>query len=139
MDGGRLAVAVLEDVAVAAVQHAGLALAQGGGVLARLGAPAARLDADQLHAGVADEGIEHAGRVAAAADAGDDDVGQPAGLLQALLARLPADDRLEVADHERKGMRPDDAADDVMGVLDRGHPVAHGLVDGVAQGAAAAA
>jgi hypothetical protein len=37
-----------------------------------------------------------------------------------------------------KRMRPDDAADDVMRVLDGRHPVAHRFVDGVAQRAAAA-
>ena len=101
-----------------AVQDAGLALAQRGGVLAFVVAAAAGFDADQFDAGVADERIEHAGRVAAAADAGDDDVGQPADLLVALLFRFAADDRLEIADHHRKRVRADDAADDVVGVLD---------------------
>ena len=79
---------------------------------------AAGLDADQLHAGVVDERVEHAGRVAAAADAGDDHVGQLADLVEALLLRLAADDALEVADHHRERVRPDDAADDVVRVLD---------------------
>ena len=81
-----------------------------------VGAAAARLDADQFDAGVVDERVEHAGRVAAAADAGDDHVGQPADLLEALRPRLAADDRLEVADHHRERVRPDDAADDVVRV-----------------------
>ena len=138
MDVRGLAVRVLQHITERAVQHARLAMAERGGVVAGLVAAAAGLDADQLDAVIADERIEHAGRVAAAADAGDDDIGQPADLLEALLSRLAADDRLEIADHDRKRMRPDDAADDVVGVFDAGHPVAHGLVDGVAQGPAAA-
>ena len=47
---------------------------------------AAGLDADEPHAGVVDEGVEDADGVAAAADAGDDRVGQPAGLREDLRA-----------------------------------------------------
>src|SRR5438105_13915318 len=93
----------------------------------------ARLDADQFHRFVADKRIEHSRRVAAATDAGDDGVGQAADLLQALLARLVTDDRLKVPDDERERVRPDYAADDVVSMLDRRHPVAQGLVDGIAQ------
>ncbi len=50
-----------------------------------------------------------------------------------LLARFAADDGLEIADHHRKRMRTDDAADDVVRVLDRCHPVSHRFVDGVAK------
>ena len=53
----------------------------------------------------------------------DDHVGQAAHLLLALLLRLAADHRLEVAHHHRKRVRPDDTADDVVRVLDRRHPV----------------
>ena len=35
---------------------------------------------------------------------------------------------LEIADHHRKRVRPGDAADDVMRVLDAAHPVAHRFV-----------
>src|SRR5262249_10254559 len=138
MDVCSLPVLILQYVAQRAVQDAGLALAQGGGVFAYFGAAAAGFDADQLDVRLADEGIEHASRVAAAADAGDDDVGQPADLLAALLFRFLADDRLKIAYHHRTRVRPDDAADDVMRVFNARHPVSHRFVDGVAQGSAAA-
>ena len=48
-----------------------------------------------------------------------------------LLARLAADDRLEVAHHHRIGMRPGDGADAVERRPDVGHPVAQRLVHGV--------
>ena len=65
MDVGGLAVFVLQDVGEAAVQHAGLAVAERGGVLAERGAAAAGFDADQFHGFVVDERGENPGRVAA--------------------------------------------------------------------------
>ena len=85
-----------------------------------------------------DERIEHAGRVAAAADAGDDHIRQPAELLARLLDRFAADDRLKIADDPRERMRADDRAEDVVRRFDARHPVAHGFVDGVAERARAA-
>src|SRR5206468_4322563 len=80
VDGCRLSVVVLQDVTVTAVQHAGLAVAQRGRVLPRVGAAAARLDADQFDGAVGEKGVEHTGGVAAAADTGNNHVGQPADL-----------------------------------------------------------
>ena len=51
--------------------------------------------------------------------------------------RLVADDPLEVAHHVRERVRTGDGAEDVVGVLDVGDPVAHRLVDGVLEGPAA--
>src|SRR5260370_1379246 len=86
-------------------------------VLLSLRRHAHRLDADQFHIRVVLERVKNAGRVAAAADAGHHGTGQPADLFQALCARFPADDRLEIADHHGKGVRADDAADDVVRAL----------------------
>src|SRR5438128_3208515 len=58
MNGSGLAVAVLKHITVAAVQDAGLAEAQRGGMLTGLIAPAARLDAHQLHVLVIDKRVE---------------------------------------------------------------------------------
>ena len=88
---GDLAVGVGEDRGARAVQDAAAA-----GAEARR---AGRLDADEAHVGVVDEGVEGADRVRAAADARDDDLGQPALGGEELLARLVADHALEVA-HE---------------------------------------
>ena len=96
-----LAVLVLEDVGVGAVEDARGASRQRGAVLAGVEAQTARLDAHHAHARVVHELVEHADGVAAGAHAGDERVGQPALLGQDLPARLPADDRLEVADHGR--------------------------------------
>ena len=105
---------------------------------AAVGAPA-RLDAHQLDGRVVDQGIEHAGGVAAAADAGHDQLRQAAQLFEALRPRLAADDRLEIADDAGEGMRPDHRAETIVRRVDGTHPIAEGLVHGVAEGAGAAA
>ena len=138
VDVARLAVVVLHHVAVAAVEDAGLAVAERGGVVAGFRAAAAGFDADERDLFVLDERIEHAGRVAAAADAGDDRIRQAAELLARLLDGFAADDRLEIADDPRERMRADDGAEDVVRRLDARHPVAHRFVDGVAERARAA-
>ena len=56
---------------------------------------------------------------------------------QNLLARLFADDAVEVAHHRGIRMRAEDAAEQVMRGADVGDPVAHGFVDGVFEGARA--
>ena len=75
--------------------------------------------------------------VGAAADTGDRRVGQPSlGFLQLRFGFL-ADHRLKVAHHHRIGMRAGDGADEIIGVLDIGDPVAHRLVHRVLQRAGA--
>ena len=49
---------------------------------------ATRLDADQFDTRITNERVKHPRGVAAAAHTGHDNIGQPAGLVQALLARL---------------------------------------------------
>jgi hypothetical protein len=68
----HLAVLILEEIGAGAVQHAGAAGGEGGGVAAGVDAVAGRFDADDADVGVVDERREEADRVAAAADAGDD-------------------------------------------------------------------
>ena len=81
--------------------------------------------------------MEQADGVGAAADAGDERVGQAALGLEDLLARLAADHRLEVAHHRRIGMRAGGRADQVVGVSTLVDPVAERLVHGVLQRAVA--
>ena len=135
LDG--LPVVVLQEVGAGAVQHARAAAGDRRRVPAGVHAVAAGLEADQPHALVGDEGGEDADRVGAAADARQDGVGQPALALEQLLARLVADDPLEVADHGRERVRAGDGAEDVVRRLDVGDPVAEGLVDRVLEGARA--
>ncbi len=134
---GDLAILVLQQEGAIAVQHARRAAGHAGGVLAAVEAVAGGLDADDLHAGIVEEGVEQADGVGAAADAGHQRVGQAAFLLQDLFAHFVADHRLEVADHGRVGVRAGGGADQVEGVVDVGHPVAQRLVHGVLEGAGA--
>ena len=77
--------------------------------------------------------MEQADGVRAAADAGDHGIRQAAGALQDLRARLAADDGLQLAHQVRIGMRADRRAEQVVGAVRIGHPVAQRLVDGGAQ------
>jgi len=98
---------------------------------------AAGLHANQPDARVCHERIEDAHRVAAAANAGDDCLRQPPRSFEDLPARLAPDDRLEVANHQRIGMGPKRRSQQIVRAGHVGHPVAHRLVDGVLQRAAA--
>src|SRR5690606_23681989 len=104
-----------------------------GGVLAGVEAVASRFDADDLHAGVVEEGVEQADGVGATANAGHQRIGQAAFLLHDLLAHFVADHRLKVADHGRVGVRAGGGADQVEGAVDVGHPVAQRFVHGILQ------
>ncbi len=52
----------------------------------------------------------------------------------ALAAGLAADDRLEIAHNRREGVRPGRRAETIVRDGNRGHPVAHRLVDGILEG-----
>ena len=90
-----------------------------------------------MHVLVVEERVEHADRVRAAADARDDGIRKPAGLVEQLLPRLFADDLLEVAHHRGERMRARRRAEDVVGGLDARDPVAVGVVDRVLERARA--
>ena len=134
---GDLPVVVLKQVGAVAVQDARPAAGERGRMQAGREAVAGRLDAVDLDVAVVEEGVEQADGVGAAADGGDQRIRQAALRRQHLLARLAADDALEVAHHGRIGMRPGHRADAVEGGLDVGDPVAQGLVHGVLEGARA--
>ncbi len=98
---------------------------------------AAGFDAVEFDGGVFDEGVEDARGVGAAADAGDDGIGETVEGVEALLAGFDADDGLEVADDHGEGVRAGDRADDVVGGFDGAHPVAKGFIEGILEGLAA--
>src|SRR5690606_38213717 len=87
---------------------------------------------------ILDKWIEHAGGVAATTNAGDHAIGQTTERINRLLASFTPDNRLEVANHHWKRMRANHAANDVMGVFNGRHPVAHRFVHRVAEGPRAA-
>src|SRR5947209_19883256 len=109
MRRGDLPALVLQDVAHRALQDAGTAaaaLVEARGVLAELRARASGFDADHAYAFVREERMKEADGVRAAADAGDERVGQASFLFENLRARLAADDALEVAHHARVRVGP---------------------------------
>ncbi len=130
-------VIVLKNERPRALEHAGAAAGEARRMAAADDQLAAGLDANQPHVAILDEGIEDAHGVAAAADAGHDRCRQRAGLLEQLRARLPSDDRLKLAHHQRIRVRPEHRPQQVVRVADIRHPVAHRLVDRVLQRPAA--
>lgn len=84
-----------------------------------------------------DEGREDGHGVGAAAHTRGDRVGEPAHAFQDLLARLLADDEVQVAHQLGEGVGTGHGAEQVVGAVDVGDPVAKRLVDGVLEGAAA--
>ena len=122
---------VLQHVRVSSLQHAGRAAAETGGVIAQFFAAPSGFDADQFDFLVLDELVENSDGVRAAADAGDDRVGQFAFGFQNLRAGFASDDAVKIAHHGGIRMRAQHAAEQVMRGADVGDPVAHGFVDGV--------
>ena len=133
-----LSVVVLKQIGAVAVEHARTAAVHRSRVAVGDVEPVARrLDAVDLHAGVVQERMEQADGVGAAADAGHQRIGKTAFALQHLLAGFVADHRLEVAHHGRVRVRTGRRADQIVGGVDVGDPVAQGLVHGVLEGAQA--
>src|SRR5256885_1027643 len=137
MCGGDLAVAILQDVGVSALQHSGprarvtLRSAEARGVFAEFVAAATGFDADHLYFGVAQESVEKADSIGAAAYAGEKMRGETLFGGENLLAGFAADDGLKIADHSGIRMGAEDGAEKIVSGANVGNPVAHGLVDGV--------
>src|SRR5262245_35061246 len=102
-----IAILVLQHVATSALEDAAAAAGESRGMLAGLNAIPARLDTNQPNGAIIDERIEDAHGVAATADAGDDGVRKAPERVETLTASFLADDRLELAHHERIRMRPE--------------------------------
>src|ERR1043165_1380077 len=140
MRRGDLPALVLKDVAQRSLQDAGppaAALVETRGVLAQLRARAPGFDADHAYPRVGEERVEESDGVRAAADAGDERVGQAPRRFENLRARLSPDDALEVAHHARVWMWAEGAAQQIVSVGNVRHPVAQRLVDGVLERARA--
>src|SRR5204862_3475780 len=90
----------------------------------------------ELDAGIIDEGAEDPYGVRSATDARDHNVREGAEPRKALLARLSADDRLEVAHHRRIRVRTDRGTEEVIRGAHIRDPVADRLVDRVLEGLA---
>lgn len=133
---GDLAMLVLENVGLDAVQNTLAAAGESGTVARSIDAIATSLNTEELDARIVGKGVEHADSVAATADAGDNGIGQLAPLLEHLRLGLVTDDRLEGTDNGREGVRANGGTDDVVSGVELNDPGAHGLVHGVAEGLA---
>ena len=143
MRSGDLAVFVLQDVGVGALQDAGaragktLRSAEACGVFAEFFAAAAGFDTDHFYVGVSQEGVEEADRVRAATDTGVEVCGQALFGGENLFAGFAADDGLKIADHRRIRMGAEHRAEEIVRGANVSDPVTHRFVDGVLERAAA--
>mmetsp|Transcript_18797 Transcript_18797/g.50538 ORF Transcript_18797/g.50538 Transcript_18797/m.50538 type:complete len:231 (-) Transcript_18797:1483-2175(-) len=96
---------VLQEVGARAVEDAGRASGESGGMTLGVDAVAPSLHANELDRLILHEGVEHADGVGAAPHARHHVIGQAAGVLLNLGTRLLANDSLEVAHDRREGVR----------------------------------
>ena len=127
MGFGDLAVLVLQQIGLVAVENAGAAASEARGMFL-VEAMAGRLDAEHPDVRIVEKRMEQADGVGAAADCRDQQVGQAADAVQHLGAGFLADHALEVADQLGIGVGTGGGADDVECVVDIGDPVAQRLV-----------
>lgn len=116
VDGRGFALFILQQQALEAVDDAWRTEVHGTGVVACLVGATGWLDSVEGGFAVAEKGGENAHGVAAAADTGEDVIGQLACHFVELLACFDADDALKVAYHHGEGVGSDDGADAVDGV-----------------------
>src|SRR5579862_3153165 len=113
------------------MQHAGPAARQRRRMMAAVEPFARRLDADQLYVAVVHERVKCAHRIRSAAHAGHDSLWESSNPFEKLRSRLAPNDRLKVANHPWVRSGSDHRTDDVVCVVDIGHPVADGFRRGV--------
>jgi hypothetical protein len=94
-----LAVVVLQKIAVSALQNAGRTAGEARGVLAQFGLRPPASTPISFTPASSPRTVEHADGVAAAADAGENRIGQAAFALQNLRARFDADHAMKIAHH----------------------------------------
>src|SRR6266404_7313031 len=139
MRGGNLAIAVLQDVGVCALQDAGaracvaLLRAQARSVFAKFTPATAGFNADHFYISIAQKSMEKADGVRAATNTREQMRWQTLFRGENLLASFAADDGLKITHHSGIRMRTEHGAKQIVRGANVGDPVAHGFVDGIFQ------
>src|ERR1017187_417591 len=111
---GNLSGYVLQNKGVSSLQHSRMSPVESRRVLAQRAAAPSSFNANELHVAVLDEFVESSDGVGTPANTGDYRGRKLPFCLQDLLARLLADDAVEVAHHGGIGMRAQYASQQVM-------------------------
>src|SRR6267142_9707 len=120
MRGGDLAIFVLQDVSVGALENAGactgeaLVCGEARGVFAELAAASTGFDANHFHFRIAKEFVEEADGVRTAANASEEMGRQALFGGEDLFAGLAANDGLKIANHRRVRMRAENGAEEIV-------------------------
>ena len=102
----NLSIVTLKQIGHGALQDTRLSSGKSRSVLSARDPQAAGFDANHLHLFVPDERMEESYGIAATANAGNEAIRQPAFCRQDLSPSFTSDDGLEVTDHHRIGMGP---------------------------------
>src|ERR1700693_1280976 len=103
----NLSIVTLEQIGHGALQDARLSSGKTRGVLSARDPQAAGFDTDHFHLLVSNKCVEESYGIAAPTDAGNEAIRQPAFCRQDLSPSFTPDDGLEVTDHHRIGMGPE--------------------------------
>ena len=133
-----LAVFILQEVGLHAVENAQATVSDSSGVFGIIHAEAGRFNANQAHILVLDKVVEHTHSVGATAYTGDEHIGQAAFLLQHLRLNFFANNLLEIAYDGGIRMRAHNTAQYIISILNALSPYAQSLVYSILQGAGAA-
>src|SRR5205807_8946681 len=119
---------VREQKSLRALQYAEASTLKAGCMFTGTNSFASGFDADHPHMSILQERMEQTDGVAAAADARDEQIGQPFFALKSLTTRFDTDDALKIAHHHRVWMRAENGTQYIMSRAHVCDPIAHRLV-----------
>ena len=133
----RLAVRILQNVGASAVQYTNGTPGDRCCMATGLDTVTARLETVETNLGVVDELGERSDGIRPTTDTCTNGVGKASNPIKALLTGLRRNDPLKLSHQFRERVWPRSGTDEVVGVLNMGHPISHGLVHGILQRARA--
>src|SRR6185295_651157 len=101
-----LPIGILKEIGHGPLQHTRRSSGKSRRMFSARDTQAARFNTNHLHLLVPDERMEESYSIAPTTDAGNEAIRQPAFCYEDLSPSFPSDDRLEITDHHRIGMGP---------------------------------
>src|SRR6476660_6037681 len=102
----NLSVGILKKIGHGPLQHTWRSSGKSRRMFSARDSQTARFNTDHLHLLIPDKRMEESDGIAATADAGNETIRQPSFCRQDLSPSFPSDDGLEITNHHRIGMGP---------------------------------